>query len=134
MNKIAINESIGLFLFLPDGYEKVKLPGKDEWVKALTSGKYKQGAGQLCNYDCGNPRYCCLGVLSDIQGRLMNGSDGQFYLSEDNPNFYILRNKGIFPAQIQTAMGISRQNDIAELNDSGVSFEDIAKVIDLVWA
>jgi hypothetical protein len=37
---------------------------KTAWVKALRSGKFKQGDGQL--YDGQN--YCCLGVLAQVQG------------------------------------------------------------------
>ena len=35
---------------------------KKLWVKALRSGKYKQGRNALCHAG----RYCCLGVLCDI--------------------------------------------------------------------
>lgn len=37
---------------------------KTKWIKALRSGKYKQGSGRLKK---GNT-YCCLGVLAAIQG------------------------------------------------------------------
>lgn len=37
---------------------------KKVWVKALRSGDYKQGKGNL--YKKG--RFCCIGVLCDIQG------------------------------------------------------------------
>ncbi len=37
---------------------------KQEWIKALRSGKYKQGQNELySNYD---DTYCCLGVLQKI--------------------------------------------------------------------
>lgn len=39
---------------------------KQKWIEALRSGKYKQGHGQLRDLD---NRYCCLGVLCDVQGR-----------------------------------------------------------------
>lgn len=35
---------------------------KEKWVKALRSGKYKQGGGFLRKGD----RFCCLGVLCDV--------------------------------------------------------------------
>jgi hypothetical protein len=35
---------------------------KDEWVRALRSGDYKQGNGALLK----DGKYCCLGVLADI--------------------------------------------------------------------
>lgn len=37
---------------------------KDEWVKALRSGKYKQGRGKL--YQKLDDSFCCLGVLCDV--------------------------------------------------------------------
>jgi hypothetical protein len=40
---------------------------KNKWVKALRSGKYQQGSGQLRFYeDSIEPHYCCLGVLAHI--------------------------------------------------------------------
>lgn len=38
---------------------------KERWLKALRSGEYKQGKGQL---KCGD-EFCCLGVLSDIYAK-----------------------------------------------------------------
>ena len=39
---------------------------KAKWVRALRSGKYKQGRKMLVqDTDCGKA-YCCLGVLCDI--------------------------------------------------------------------
>jgi hypothetical protein len=37
-----------------------------KWVKALRSGKYKQGQEVLHNNYCGKDTYCCLGVLCDL--------------------------------------------------------------------
>lgn len=43
---------------------------KQKWVKALRSGKYKQGREKLKSFDSKKqPRYCCLGVLGEIQGQ-----------------------------------------------------------------
>lgn len=39
---------------------------KKEWVKALRSGKYKQGVGALCTSVNGEDKFCCLGLLADI--------------------------------------------------------------------
>jgi hypothetical protein len=40
----------------------------NKWVKALRSGKYKQGREKLCtvNGTIGQESYCCLGVLTDL--------------------------------------------------------------------
>jgi len=47
---------------------------KTEWVKALCSGKYKQGTKhliQLKENDLGKlePLHCCLGVLCDVANK-----------------------------------------------------------------
>jgi len=39
---------------------------KTKWIKALRSGKYKQGTGRLKTNDGG---FCCLGVLSDLYAK-----------------------------------------------------------------
>jgi hypothetical protein len=40
------------------------------WIKALRSGRYQQGQGQL-KLAGTNPRYCCLGVACEV----LNGED-----------------------------------------------------------
>lgn len=41
-----------------------------KWLKALRSGKYKQGRGALCQIDKkGNESFCCLGVLCDMYNK-----------------------------------------------------------------
>lgn len=43
---------------------------KDRWVKALRSGKFKQGKDRLCGVTKdGKRQYCCLGVLSQLAVR-----------------------------------------------------------------
>ncbi len=40
---------------------------KKEWLRALRSGKYKQGQGQLCSVGPrGGEKFCCLGVAIDV--------------------------------------------------------------------
>lgn len=41
---------------------------KDRWVKALISGRYKQGNGVL--YDSARKSYCCLGVECVVNRRV----------------------------------------------------------------
>lgn len=40
---------------------------KKRWVKALRSGKYKQGKNYLRRQTPEGDRYCCLGVLCEIE-------------------------------------------------------------------
>jgi hypothetical protein len=37
-----------------------------KWVKALRSGKYKQGEAYLCQITSKGKRHCCLGVLTEM--------------------------------------------------------------------
>ncbi len=100
-------------------------------VKALISGRYKQGTGQLRNE--GNLR-CCLGVACSIS-KISNWADFT-YLGE---------NAGL-PPKVQdffgfhTSLGERRDNNwinflqgqyptLAAANDAGVSFKDIANYI-----
>jgi len=50
---------------------------KQEWVKALRSGDFKQGRGKLRNGD----GYCCLGVLCQVIGVVIS-DDGEVCLGE----------------------------------------------------
>lgn len=59
--------------------EDVRLPKKfkEKWVKALRSGKYKQGGGQLYN-ELDNS-YCCLGVACFIVNKKNPPSSGYIH-------------------------------------------------------
>lgn len=48
----------------PEFGSKLDPKFKRRWVKALRSGKYKQGHGQL--KDVGSNTYCCLGVAAEV--------------------------------------------------------------------
>ena len=55
----------------------MKTEVKKKWLKALRSGKYKQGRKQLQD----NAGYCCLGVLAciaDPHGTTWEAADGSF--------------------------------------------------------
>ena len=39
---------------------------KERWIKALRSGKYKQGQHLLVSNDSDDKKYCCLGVLCQL--------------------------------------------------------------------
>lgn len=109
---------------------------KQAWIEALRSGKYEQGKGQLCY----NDKYCCLGVLAHINGKLIGEESSKYILdSYDNPNSYIL------PEKITTEWNINEcgnfqgftiddTNTLANLNDDkNFTFEQIAEVIELYF-
>ena len=123
---------------------------KKKWVKALRSGKYKQGRGELREED----RFCCLGVLCDLsklgEWEEYNRMDHSFhYLIEGQPYEEdadgCLPNAGYLPkpvaewAGMKTVKGQLKNNSrythkigntLALLNDSGKSFKEIADIIE----
>ena len=127
-------------LVIPPTYEKRPFPGLNEWVDALRSGNYKQGQTRL--FTGWDKSYCCLGVLSKIQGRLTeNGCDGrdaQFNLAMDNPRQPELNSSGTLPKEIyfkceKFESESEHYSSLADLNDSGMTFEQIATLLELLF-
>lgn len=120
----------------PKRYIKPKLPMGKQWVEALRGGKYKQGRGLL--HSSLNDCYCCLGVLSNIQGRLNSGRDNCLYgsgtyLHKTNPLFDVLDCDGNFPKGVSVISEGYSRNDLTELNDEGFGFNQIADIIEKIW-
>lgn len=91
-----------------------KLPKdvKAKWIAALRSGLFLQGCGTLksTNED-GETEHCCLGVAREIKlCRAMNGGINEYVSGS------------FLPQHIQ--------EDLADLNDSGKSFQEIADWIE----
>lgn len=115
--KSTKGKNINVWVSLPSDYKKIKLTGLTAWVTALNSGNYRQNNSSLCEkLSTGKFGYCCLGVLSKTQGRLIplpptnknmnknmkgDGKDecnvDEFYLASDNPVFNILGGSGDLP-------------------------------------
>ncbi len=107
-----------------------KLPPelKAQWTAALRSGTYKQGRAELFR----NDSYCCLGVFSHIQGRLTaDGADGEngntILLDHFNPFRWLCE------AGIAKSDDLSVSIEVATLNDRGLTFEQIADIIDYAF-
>lgn len=103
---------------------------KNKWLKALTgklTKKYVQGRARL-NSTVG---FCCLGVLADIQGCK--------WLPADDPNaFYpVIKGKankgnsraGLLNPSLAGGLRTKQQSQLANMNDNGKSFEEIAAYI-----
>lgn len=97
--------------------EKLPKDFKKKWVKALRSGKYKQGKYYLY---AGDGTYCCLGVAGIVNGCSIESMKGQSGTMEK-----IYREVTPVPlsyGEIQTLTG---------MNDSyGKTFEEIADYIE----
>lgn len=94
---------------------------KKKWLKALRSGEYKQGSGQLRSDD----RYCCLGVLCDITGHLKPRS---FDWMNDFPDMDYRCNDDDAIREFK-GLSAATQKTLAHLNDNGSSFKEIAAYI-----
>jgi hypothetical protein len=113
-----------------------------KWVKALRSGKFKQGKQQLrSENDKGGCKHCCLGVLAEISGcnlgsitnqELLNdygqtemcgigNVDGEPDYNEDGDTVLVtMRIKG----------KLKHFRSLAGANDGGASFKRIATWIE----
>jgi hypothetical protein len=110
---------------------------KEKWLTALRSGKYIKTTGKLCQ----NDKYCCLGVLCDIQHRPKENDkasifpnsflfdDSSNYLSKENDLFEILSSDGRFHGFSIKAFSSNFQS-LAKINDGMDSFEEVIEVIE----
>lgn len=111
---------------------------KDAWVEDLRSGKYKQGRKQLHN---AQDEFCCLGVLCEIA--VKNGVIPEPVLDHDAYR-YAQDRTAVLPNEVQEWAGLENSlpfepvplpydeelyMDLASLNDGGMSFKQIADVI-----
>lgn len=113
---------------------------KDKWVKALRSGKYKQGKNTLHEVN-GQPSFCCLGVLCDLYQKLQKrakkriakvSQHGRHISYDDHVNY--------LPESVQQWAGMKNNRgfvpggkSLDARNDDGVQFPAIADIIDEHW-
>jgi hypothetical protein len=95
---------------------------KAKWVEALRSGKYEQAKGCLRDDD----GFCCLGVLADVIAPEWTHEHFNPLSDEDN---------GLLEeAELLTKHGVNfairEQKRLAELNDHGSTFAEIADYIE----
>lgn len=124
----------------PDDDERMNPEIKKRWVAALRSGKYVQGKGRLKQRrDHEKSKYCCLGVLAEIavQDGVIDPprkrEDGSY---EYDGDAHTLGTKvqewaGLCDANpIMCGVGKADYASLARLNDDGMSFTEIADVIE----
>lgn len=102
---------------------------KTKWVAALRSGEFEQGHRQLRK---GNT-FCCLGVLCELYRR--ETGDGIW----ENNHFLMVSD--VLPPKVSDWAGLAENNptvegiigdtSLAERNDTGTSFSEIADIIDV---
>lgn len=97
---------------------------KKLWVAALRSGKYKQGVGSLLNRV---DEYCCLGVLCDLAVKkqvvhsFLDAHNGRNEVPGDIVRLWA----GLTDSNPQIA-----NSSLAQLNDQGATFTEIADIIE----
>lgn len=117
---------------------------KDLWVAALKSGEFKQIKGKLHD----GKGYCALGVLAALAlnegvctfgpGNTFDGRTetisynirkwAEIDFNDDNEELKLSKSAGKI-----TFVHNGKRTSVADLNDSGLSFKDIAEIIESVW-
>ena len=104
-----------------------------KWVAALRSGKYEQATQAL---HPAKKEFCCLGVACNISqlGHWVEGHEAYDYVIDDVPE------NAILPDEVANWLGVgisaSLKHDynvydsLLEMNDKGISFGEIADVIE----
>lgn len=107
---------------------------KQQWVTALRSGEYTQARRNLKT----EQGFCCLGVLCDLYAE-ETGTKWEVHTTEDDEPFthYTFDNYSSYlPEFVEKWAGLAMPNphvgesSLAQLNDSGSTFEEIAQLID----
>lgn len=107
----------------------------DKWIKALRSGKYKQGTGRLRD----DNQFCCLGVLCDISKK--GKWNKTHYKIGNNVSVAMLPKEVANWAEMKSTDGsfelkgeYDKSKKLWSLNDNlGESFTQIAFIIEKEW-
>lgn len=101
---------------------------KQAWLAALRSGKYRQGQGALKSV---GGSYCCLGVLCEVAGlkekQLSCGSAAKAFIDKTGDYDVSYLPDG-FAHEVD--ISATKQSALAEMNDDGKTFEQIADYIE----
>ena len=123
---------------------------KDKWIKALRSGEYEQTMNRLVSPVLTHSplfedtlkgfRYCCLGVLCKVMDKKevkcsRNSPVEQRSSTDYLRNYYFeteLDSDGMLSKKTLMEVGLTEldASALAERNDQGDSFEEIADIID----
>lgn len=128
---------------LPESY-KLDPEEKSRWLEALRSGEYKQATGYLRR----DGKYCCLGVFLDLVDSSFWGEDPESdtwgpgrektglpdYLCYDGDALYSEMPFEITREMVEALPWLGTvptlKTSLALLNDRGVTFEQIADLIE----
>ena len=105
---------------------------KQKWLDALRSGQYEQTRANLRN----KHGFCCLGVLCDLYVKEYTDVN---WVYQDS-RYQLINNKATLPYEVREWAKLKESNplvksgdgltSLAELNDGGKTFNEIAQVIE----
>lgn len=103
---------------------------KAKWLRALRSGSYRQIDGKLANDE--GTKFCCLGVLADIQGCAWKpGGNGDGLVPVNKAGRAIIPDSDDWlPPRRAGGLSADVQEQLAQMNDDGASFKKIAAFIE----
>jgi hypothetical protein len=93
---------------------------KAKWIAALRSGEFNQARSRLRDHD----NYCCLGVLACVLGA--SWKDKSIPVIRGKP----LATNSVYVLESMCGLALGAQYELAELNDTGVTFPEIADYIE----
>ena len=129
--------------------QEIDIPFLKEWVVTLRSGKYPQAFGMLRETPPDGPdAFCCLGVAQDILAK-KEPERYDWHLGMDNrwifhDQVYPCQSTGTLVRSLSDRIGVDRSPvflpeigdrdgnvfALTDLNDAGLSFDQIADVIE----
>lgn len=109
----------------------------DLWIAGLRCGSYTQGEGYLKRLQNGKLQYCATGVACEILSRMGNIKsfflpDGTFYYGTTEADIVRCGYRGM-PQDVREWLEISESlvKEIQTANDEGMSFDEIANILEL---
>lgn len=121
-----------------------------KWVKALRSGKYKQGKNFLKQFNSKKqPRHCCLGVLCELYNEEMKKNHKKSLVVDTTRSgsfgtvCFFGTNDSTLPKVVRDWSGVRDHTGVfgidvdgsclANLNDDGKTFKTISNIIEKNW-
>lgn len=142
--QLILSSGREVFLHSMEPIKKQPISGLNDWLAALRSGKYNQTTHRLHD----STGFCCLGVKRDLEGCSWTFDGDIRFIDSDllETHYYGgncgLNSRGQFPCYAFLSFEKLDGDDIpyhhqtshlAELNDEGFTFAEIADIIEQLW-
>ena len=110
---------------------------KKRWLEALRSDRYSQCTERLTN----GKGFCCLGVLCNLHALETGNTWSERFRNKNRNGIHYLNVNGTLPSVVVTWAKLDSDDPIpknrysieslSELNDCGMTFKQIADIIDV---